>query len=836
MEPLTQAAAADALVRHVIDTRYRLIRELAHGGMGRVFEALDTELRRKVAIKLISSASSDDTARARFRREALTLAQLSHPNVLTVYDAGPKDHEGEPYLVCELLEGITLREKSASPLPLTEALEIATQIGAGLAAAHALKIVHRDLKPENVFITRDGRVKLIDFGIAKPLLPVETLSAEASATREPDGATAEGRMVGTVGYMAPEQVRGAPVDRRADIFSFGAVLYELVSGHRAFHGPTPNATSLAILENSPAPLPHSVPAEVRQIVEHCLEKDPARRFPSAQELLPELEDAHGALLRRRARARRRPWLLAGAAAVAVAVAVFLRSRPPPPRAPLTLRIAPVQAGPAHAAVAASVGLALERGFGSMAEVVHVDQGGEWVLQTLVSQAGERIRVVSRFETRDGRRLGELIESTASSPELEQVVPEFGGRVTDEFMRLWRDRTRRLRAHEVSRSGASTEKLLAYYDLMGPGPRFEFLEQGRLLLDEALAGDKKYVPALAERAMLQLRAADRPGADTAADLRRARADADEAVRLSSRDPQALLAQCLTARRQMRDQPSDRELSAATSACAAAAQAEPQSALALFTLAKLYDQACDFGALIETLQTGIDRAARYDRGWLGWLRFYLVSIAIQRKHLQEADVFSAELMSQLARQERDRNQSAPHMQGAHLLRAAVLMRLDRNAEAEREIEAELAEGAAAMGGLDEVMEAASLVGLSRLHRGALDASRAARLAALQQRFAAEEERTAQVGRAAGWFGFMDPQAAMAWIDAHKPHPGCDSAIQRAEIYRDAGRADRAARALADCRPTEEWAKRCFRVISSDLPPASAVPSSAPLPGPASSPAPR
>src|SRR5689334_12283829 len=195
--------------------------------MGRVFLAVDTELRRNVAIKIIASALADSSARARFRREALTLAQLSHPNVLTVYDTGPKEREGDPYLVCELLEGTALREKAASPLRLQEVLGIAAQMASGLAAAHAVDIVHRDLKPDNVFITRDGRVKLIDFGIAKALLPPETLANGDSIADVAAPATAEGRMIGTIGYMAPEQIRGASVDRRADIFSFGAVLYEL---------------------------------------------------------------------------------------------------------------------------------------------------------------------------------------------------------------------------------------------------------------------------------------------------------------------------------------------------------------------------------------------------------------------------------------------------------------------------------------------------------------------------------------------------------------------------------------------------------------------------------
>ncbi|HET9752259.1 MAG TPA: serine/threonine-protein kinase, partial [Myxococcales bacterium] len=289
MKPsLVPGAPGEAPETQWIDTRYRLVKELARGGMGRVFLAVDSELRRNVAIKVIASASADATARARFRREALTLAQLSHPNVLTVYDNGPREREGDPYLVCELLEGTTLRAKAASRLPLAEVLDIAAQMASGLAAAHAVDIVHRDLKPDNVFITRDGRVKLIDFGIAKVLPPAETLPHGAALEAEPAPATAEGKIFGTLGYMAPEQIRGGPVDRRADIFSFGAVLYELLAGRQAFRGPSAYATSLAILNEAAPALPRGVPAEVQRIVERCLEKDPARRFASARELLAQI--------------------------------------------------------------------------------------------------------------------------------------------------------------------------------------------------------------------------------------------------------------------------------------------------------------------------------------------------------------------------------------------------------------------------------------------------------------------------------------------------------------------------------------------------------------------
>jgi hypothetical protein len=791
----------------VIDSRYRLAKELARGGMGRVFLAVDTELRRNVAIKIIASATADANARARFRREALTLAQLSHPNVLTVYDTGPKEREGDPYLVCELLEGTTLREKAASALPLSEVLDIAAQTASGLAAAHAVDIVHRDLKPDNIFITRDGRVKLIDFGIAKVLLPPQTLAEGDPIPDNVAPATAEGKIIGTMGYMAPEQIRGGSVDRRADIFSFGAVLYELVAGRRAFQGPTPYATGLAILNEAAPSLPRRVPAEVRRIVERCLEKDPARRFASARELLAHIERA-------RATAGRRPWgpWLVGSALVVTAAAMLVLWPKAAPGAggPLTLQIAPVRSAAADAPVAGAVAMALERAFGAIADVVRIGPGGEWVLKTELSMTGSQLRVVAHFESADGQRVGDAVEAVSRGSELDAT--ELSARVREVFMRLWRDRSRRAHAHALAHVRGAEEKLLAYYDLMGPSARPEFLDRGRALLDSALAADPRYVPALAERSTLLRLAAERPGDDPATDLRLARADADEAMRLAPRDPQALLAECQTARRQMHDWPSDRELSAATSACSDATQADPHSAVALYMLAFLHDQACDYGALIATLKLAIDRAARYDRSLLAPLRFYLVSVALQRRHLEEADAFSSDLVAQVARDEQVAR-SAP-LQGAHLLRAAVLMRLDRNAEAEREIEAELAHGASAIGGLDEIVEVAALRGLSRLQHGAIGPARAARLSALEKRFAAEDERSNEPSRVAGWFGFMDPEGAVAWMDAHKTQGGCEMALHRARIYRDAGHADRAERALEACKGAESWAQRCARVISSDL----------------------
>jgi len=824
------AAPPGPKVGQVLDARYRLVEELARGGMGRVFAAADTKLGRKVAIKLIASPSPSATAYARFWQEARTLAQLSDPNVLTIYDAIEKEEHagGEPYLVCELLEGSTLREKAATPLTLSEVLDVAARIARGLAAAHQHKIVHRDLKPDNVFITSEGQVKLIDFGIAKLLLvaSLDTVSEEASAEISPAPATAEGKVVGTAGYMAPEQIRGGQVDHRADLFSFGAVLYELVTSRRAFQGATAYATSMAILNDSPPVIARSVPSSVRRIIERCLEKDPGRRFQSAEELQAEIEAARAILLRQTRRARLRPVGI-GIAIVALlgAVVLLLRRKGPTPPGPRTVLIAPLQAAATEAQVAAAIDLAFERALGAMQGMLRVqklsaaDQAADWILRGSLSRPGPRLRLLAQFETAAGQKLGEPIEAVATEEEIAKDAAELEARVRDQFMPLWRDQVRRERAQKLAHAGAAAEKLLAYYDLMGEAPRMEFLDRGRQLLNDAIAADPRYVPALAERAQLLRLASSRAGDDAVDDLRLSRADAEEALRIDPRDPQALLAECMTVRVQMRDSPSDRELTAATTACADAAQADPQSVDALYSLALLYDQACEDRPLIETLKVALDRAQRFDRRWLGRVTFYLVSVALQRRHLQEAEAFSSLLLAEQAREDRHAKPTTASLQGAHLLAAAVALRLSRVDDAEREIETELARGATSIGGLDEKIEVASLRGLLRvaqLRHRALEPARAARLAVLEHRFAAADESNAQLSPVAGWFGFIDPEAAVTWIEQHKTQPGCALAFMRATLYRDAGHPDRAARALAACNASEEWARRCARVTSSEMVP--------------------
>jgi Tol biopolymer transport system component len=262
---------------------YEIVSQLGQGGMGIVFRARDTKLERDVAVKVLPrNLAEDQDALSRFEREAKAVAALSHPNILAIHDFGRE--EGVVYAAMELLEGETLRQRlQDGALPPRKAVEIALEIASGLAAAHEKGIVHRDLKPENVFLLGSGQVKVLDFGLARmdPVAPESTDVPTISLSTEP------GRVMGTVGYMAPEQVRGKAVDARADIFSFGAVLYEMLTGKRAFRGESPVETLNAILKEDPPSLFEStqnVSPALERIVRRCLEKRPEERFRTAHDL------------------------------------------------------------------------------------------------------------------------------------------------------------------------------------------------------------------------------------------------------------------------------------------------------------------------------------------------------------------------------------------------------------------------------------------------------------------------------------------------------------------------------------------------------------------------
>ncbi|MGE5413152.1 MAG: serine/threonine-protein kinase, partial [Syntrophomonadaceae bacterium] len=268
---------------------YEILSAIGAGGMGEVYRAKDPRLGREVAIKVLPASFSQDADRLRrFEQEAKAAGILNHPNITAVYDIGTNQGDGAPFVVQELLEGETLRsELSGGRLPPRKAIDYSIQIAHGLAAAHEKGIVHRDLKPENLFVTKDGRVKVLDFGLAK----LTQIDGSGSTSRLPT-ATEPGIVMGTLGYMSPEQVKGESADGRSDIFALGAILYEMLSGRRAFEGGSTGEAMAAILKEDPPDLSQSnrnVSPGLERLVRHCLEKNPECRFQSARDLAYDLE-------------------------------------------------------------------------------------------------------------------------------------------------------------------------------------------------------------------------------------------------------------------------------------------------------------------------------------------------------------------------------------------------------------------------------------------------------------------------------------------------------------------------------------------------------------------
>ncbi|MGB7134410.1 MAG: protein kinase [Acidobacteriaceae bacterium] len=324
---------------------YEILSLLGAGGMGEVYRARDPRLGRDIALKVLPpSFASDPDRLRRFEQEARAVAALSHPNIVALYDIGHQD--GTAYIATELLEGESLRDILArGAVSHRKAVAWATQIAQGLAAAHARTIVHRDLKPDNIFITRDGQAKILDFGLAKA---VEKPGSHADATiTVPGTATGEGIVMGTVGYMSPEQVRGAPVDPRTDIFSFGAVLYEMLTGQRAFKRDTAAETMTAILNDEPPEFQDSgqrIPPALDRIARHCLEKSPDHRFQSARDLafdLDSLSTLTGSAPIAAAKGHpRRGWIVPAVLVAIVLIAGFLGWR-------LALTLHPVRGARFH---------------------------------------------------------------------------------------------------------------------------------------------------------------------------------------------------------------------------------------------------------------------------------------------------------------------------------------------------------------------------------------------------------------------------------------------------------------------------------------------------------
>ena len=318
---------------------YEVQEPLGAGGMGQVWKARDTRLGRDVAVKIIAHARAEEAGlQLRFEREARALSALNHPNIVSVYDVGEQD--GSQYIISELVPGESLRQRiSRGPLPPGELLRMAAQISTALMAAHTAGIVHRDLKPENIMITPDGRPKILDFGLARRIAQ-RTAAGDSTVTQTT--ATQPGTVMGTAGYMSPEQICGEEVDGRSDIFSMGVVLYEMATGARAFQGRSSIEMMSAILKDDPPHLPAKLQQGLDQVIRRCLEKSPARRFQDAAALSAALEALQARATK--GQGSRVAWIALSAVAVAAlagGAALWQSSKKPPQPPPVSVKMVAV---------------------------------------------------------------------------------------------------------------------------------------------------------------------------------------------------------------------------------------------------------------------------------------------------------------------------------------------------------------------------------------------------------------------------------------------------------------------------------------------------------------
>src|SRR5438105_10077122 len=310
---------------------YQILMPVGAGGMGEVYRARDTKLGRDVALKVLPPVFAADPERlARFRREPQVLASLNHPGIAAIY--GLEESDGVLALVMELVEGPTLAERIAQgPIPLEEALPIARQIAEALEYAHERGVIHRDLKPANIKVTPEGRVKVLDFGLAKALSSETTAADPASSPTLTMRATLAGVIMGTAAYMSPEQAKGKPIDRRADIWAFGVVFAEMLTGRAMYTGETVSEVLAAVIMKEPA-IPESVPPFIRQLLRRCLDRDPSRRLQAIGEARIALENPAAPEPPAPAVSARRPWGWAAAAAATLALAavsaIHFRETPP----------------------------------------------------------------------------------------------------------------------------------------------------------------------------------------------------------------------------------------------------------------------------------------------------------------------------------------------------------------------------------------------------------------------------------------------------------------------------------------------------------------------------
>jgi serine/threonine-protein kinase len=822
--------------------RYEIRARLGAGGMGSVWRAYDRELEEEVALKvLLPERLHDLTMLEHLRREVKLARRITHPNVCRVFDYG---EDGElRFLTMELIEGRTLRALlAAGALGPREALGALGQIADGLAAVHARGIIHRDLKPENVIVRSTGQAVVADFGLARAPL-ADQLGAND--------------MAGTPAYMSPEQLRGEPLDARSDIFTLGLLAFEMLTGRSPFEGGSSVTKSRAILRAPPESLvvpalPGGFVRELDRVLARALAKAPADRFASASEFAAALRAAEGdggadgaAQARPSAAARAVGWLRlrpARWAAVAVtaalpAAAAFARRGEADPRP--AVYVAPlknVTGDPAWDALARGAVEAVRTGLRTVSQVRVLDAPGggwralgsgrgaaTWVTTGSVQRVGTRLRVALQLQTAGGAAVGEPIEVEADPSDPSRLPEALRRRALDEVRLVARTRDQRRRAERSTASDAARGRLLTYYDLVSPAPRPEDYEAGAHLLDEALAADPRYVPALLERAALRMRVSL---AQAKPELRaEAQADIERALSLEPGEPRALSMQCLVMRQEIHanPRPSDAAFARAIEACNGALRADPTSATARLTLARLHEGACETEVALTSLQRALELET--DRSLSGLLLRQLTHLALQESKITLADHASRQLVDfyegeqSFGSRAYSLHEGGSSISGVHLIRAAVLVRLGQTESLERaraELLRELETMASGIG--DRWSEATALRGLlridERLGRAEPSAWRA-RLDAIEHDYPDTAREKPDVVRSnAMLYRWFDPPAALDLL-ALLPAPATfREAFNVALVYHAAGRDDDARRAFDTLPAGERWEQRCRGWLTAQL----------------------
>jgi len=842
--------------------RYEIRAQIGMGGMGSIYRAYDRALDEEIALKvLLPERFGARCMLRRIRREVRVARKVTHPNVCRVFDLG---EDGDIwFLTMELVEGRTLRTLlSEGSIEPEQALTILEQITEGIAAAHARGIIHLDLKPENVMICREGRAVVVDFGLARSAL-VEmsstnnmagTLSYMSPEHLRGDALDARSDLF-SLGVLAFELLTGRLPFARGSLAAVGGALLK------------EDPPSLEV-----AGLPARVVRAVEQVLLRAMAKCPTERFSSAAEFgaalaaarrgdpLGSLPEAGADDCRRRAsfsasfyRSRATGRWRAGFAVFTISAAVtalFLWRLSISPKAALSDERASAQhneplrakntaadlawrpgivvadfknlsGDPSRSALAQGAMDAIRAGLRTMRQVRLLEGvansdpsleqlGATWVVEGTVQNVGTHLRLAAQVRAVDGAEAGEPIEVDGDPARVAELLEDIRQRVLDETRLLWQAYDRRRWAERSTSSDEARSALLQYFTLVGLGPRLEHVDAGGPLLDEALARDPDYVPALVERAYLQsISSAGRgkPDGFTAA-----LEDLDRALGQAPADPRALVMRCrlLQVALNPNDRPTDADIARSVEACHTAMQADPSSAYVPFVLARLHDLRCEDGLAIAALE----RALELDRSLSGRVLTHMVTLALLNNRLPLADRMSKRLVefqmeeARLGIRSLSRRAGVAPTRMGHVLRAASLVQMKRLDEARQELECELEAAVGRMGNpWSEPAAIRGLLRIARLQRRAAPPALERRLSALEQARFAETANDPQAAHAvAVTYAWTDSNAAIEWIEKMPPPTSFRQALARALSYHAARDDVTARRLIAVYKPTEQWEQSC------------------------------